>query len=196
MKSESSAKSPASTHEPGSGVDLLMVVKNAGSGKVSENLGFHFGKASQHAVMRLFLPFWFPLFALVLPSCSMVKAGKKRDSTTPPAESGPVLIGRIASIPPEKRFALIQSYEKWNIETGTILTTRGMDDRTANLLVTGEALGQFAAADIQSGSVEIGDAVYSQRIPKAAETPATIGQKPQDPETKQEGKTENAQKNN
>ncbi|MCX6845175.1 MAG: hypothetical protein NTU84_01170 [Verrucomicrobia bacterium] len=61
---------------------------------------------------------------------------------------------------------LIQSFGKWTAEPGTILTTRGADQRSANLLVTGEALGQFAAADLQSGQVELGDAVYSQHIPK------------------------------
>jgi len=55
---------------------------------------------------------------------------------------------------------LIQSYGIWNIETGRILTSQGPDERSANLLVTGEKLGQFAAADLQSGQVEIGDGVY------------------------------------
>ena len=55
------------------------------------------------------------------------------------------------------------------IETGTILTTRGENDRTANLLVTGESLGQFAAADLKSGALEVGDAVYSRHVPQASE---------------------------
>ncbi len=80
----------------------------------------------------------------------------------------PRLIGRIASIPADKRFVLIQSYGKWRVETGTTLTTRGPDERSANLLATGESLGEFAAADLQSGLVEVGDAVYSLHIPKPA----------------------------
>jgi hypothetical protein len=51
-------------------------------------------------------------------------------------------------------------------ETGQILTTRGPENRTANLRTTGEKLGEFAAADIQSGAVEPGDAVYLQHVPK------------------------------
>ena len=79
---------------------------------------------------------------------------------------GPQLVGRIASLPSDKRFVLIQSYGKWLVETGQILTTRGPEDRTANLLVTGESLGDFAAADVQSGQVEVGDGVYSQHVVK------------------------------
>ena len=75
-------------------------------------------------------------------------------------------------MPADKRFVLIQSYGTWKIEAGTILTSRGAEDRTANLLVTGESLSQFAAADLQSGRVEVGDAVYSRHAPKPATPPA------------------------
>lgn len=114
----------------------------------------------------------------------------KEDSKTVP--QGPELVGRIASVPADKRFVLIQSYGKWIGESGQILTTRGPDNRTANLKTTGEKLGEFAAADVQSGTVEIGDAVYFQHVPKPVTTQAT-------PETSQaQGKasTENVQKNN
>lgn len=77
---------------------------------------------------------------------------------------GPKLVGKIASIPADRRFVLIQSYGKWEMVAGAILTTRGPDERTANLRVTGETLGEFAAADLQSGTLEKGDAVYSQAI--------------------------------
>lgn len=79
----------------------------------------------------------------------------------------PELVGRIASIPAGREFVLIQAYGKWIVETGSILTTVGPDGRAANLLVTGEKLGQFAAADIQSGILEVGDGVY--KLPKAPE---------------------------
>jgi hypothetical protein len=101
-------------------------------------------------------------------------------------------VGRIASIPADRRFVLIQSYGKWTIENDRILTTRGPEDRTANLKTTGEILGEFAAADLQSGTVEVGDAVYSQHSikptlpPEAAETPQLQKNQP----------LENVQKNN
>lgn len=106
---------------------------------------------------------------LALSSCGLFKSSKPGASNDKPKSEPPKLVGRIASIPADKRFVLIQSYGKWNIETGTILTTRGPDERTANLLVTGESLGQFAAADLKSGTLEVGDAVYSRHVPTPAE---------------------------
>jgi len=74
-------------------------------------------------------------------------------------QASPQIVGRIASVPHGSSFVLIQSYGEWRVADGTILTTRGSDERTANLLVTGEKLGQFAAADIQAGEVAVGDTV-------------------------------------
>ena len=119
--------------------------------------------------------------ALALTSCGVFKARKPAETNEKPKSEAPKLIGRIASIPADKRFVLIQSYEKWNVETGTILTTRGPDDRSANLLATGEYLGQFAAADLQSGLVEVGDAVYSRHVPKPTSSPSGAGHNPGTP---------------
>lgn len=94
-------------------------------------------------------------------------AGQEKPRTTQETAvvAGPKLVGKIASIPADKRFVLIQSYGKWEMAAGAILTTRGPDERSANLRVTGETLGEFAAADLQSGTLEKGDAVYSQTTP-------------------------------
>lgn len=103
-------------------------------------------------------------------SCSSWLPAKK---TEPKTEAKSLtLIGRVASLPPDRKFVLIQSYGRMNLDAGAILTTRGSDDRTANLKVTGEKMGQFAAADIQSGTVELGDAVYSLHVPKPVPVPA------------------------
>src|SRR6187551_2030753 len=108
------------------------------------------------------------LFAalFVVCSCGSTKPKKPKEETKKPVTEGPKLVGRIASIPADKRFVLIQSYGKWEVESGRILTTRGPEERTANLRTTGESLGEFAAADLQSGTVEVGDAVYSQHTVK------------------------------
>ena len=111
------------------------------------------------------------LFPLLASGCGWAPFQKKAGESADEKKSeAPKIIGRIASIPADKRFVLIQSYEAWTVETGTILTTRGPEERTANLRVTGEKLGQFAAADLQSGTVEVGDAVYSRHVPKPPET--------------------------
>lgn len=109
-----------------------------------------------------------------------------------PASEGPQLVGRIASIPADRRFVLIQRYGKWSVESGKILTTRGPDDRTANLLATGESLGEFAAADLQAGRVEVGDAVYTQHVAK----PTAVPKPPDRTENPSEGGGDEILKNN
>lgn len=156
--------------------------------------GFHSSRARVTDAVRISLVFWLPVFAFALAACSVFKS-ENADSEGKPAAEGPELVGRIAMIPGDKRFVLIQSYGSWKVETGSILTTRGAEERTANLLVTGETLGHFAAADIQSGSVEIGDAVYFQHVPKPADAPAVPNPEPELPENQNQIKDENVQKN-
>jgi hypothetical protein len=132
-----------------------------------------------------------------LGSCADLKpttaeAPKKDEAKTQEKPEAPKLIGRVASIPADKRFVLIQSYGKWSVETGAILTTRGPDDRSANLLATGESLGEFAAADLQSGLVEVGDAVYSRHVPQ----PPPLLTTPESPQGQAIAPPENVQKNN
>jgi hypothetical protein len=106
-----------------------------------------------------------PFLMLLATATCLLTAGCAVQKKTAPEDPKPAapsltLIGRIASIPPDRRFVLIQSYGSWKPTADTILTAHGPDARSANLKVTGETLGQFTAADIQSGEVEIGDAVY------------------------------------
>jgi len=125
-------------------------------------------------------------------SCSFFSR-KPEPDTTKEAPELPQLVGRIASIPADKRFVLIQSYGKWNIEAGRTLTTQGPDERSANLLVTGEKLGQFAAADLQSGQVEIGDGVFilpSNPLPTTDSVAEPVQNQSSNPDS------ENVQKNN
>ncbi len=131
-------------------------------------------------IRRLGRSFLCPVSVALLGACSLFEKAPK--SAEPKAAEPPKLVGRIASIPAGRKFVLIQSYSAWNVETGGILTTRGAENRSANLLVTGESLGQFAAADIQSGSVEVGDAVYSRHVPKATAAPANPLPEPELPE--------------
>jgi hypothetical protein len=137
----------------------------------------------------------FPLLLAVsicVGSCAATKDDKPKEEVKKPMVEGPKLVGRIASIPADKRFVLIQSYGKWEVESGRILTTRGPDERTANLKTTGESLGEFAAADLQSGTVDVGDAVYSQPVPK----PPTLLTTPEVPQNQSNVPVENVQKNN
>lgn len=144
--------------------------------------------------VRFFILFTASFYAL-LASCAPNEAEKSKPDEKKIVAEGPKLVGRIASIPADKRFVLIQSYGKWNVGTDQILTTRGPDNRMANLRTTGETLGEFAAADLQSGHAEVGDAVFFQPIRKPASdtmTPVT----PEAPPDQNTPPLENVQKFN
>lgn len=134
--------------------------------------------------------------ALTSSSCSLTQKlfelNPEKDTATVPVPEGPRIVGRIASVSGNQNFVLIQSYGKWEGESGLILTTRGSEKRTANLKTTGEKLGEFLAADIQSGSVEVGDAVYSHHEPIPVASPAVA----ESLQPQQIKPLENVQKNN
>lgn len=139
------------------------------------------------------------LSALVLiPSC----AGNEpeEEPSRKPTAAAPVMVGRIASVPADGRFVLIQRYGSAKLKSGTVLTAHGDPDRSANLLVTGESLGQFAAADLRSGQVQVGDGVYSHPAPTPEDPPEAEASDAQDvtqqSENESDTKTENVQKNN
>jgi hypothetical protein len=160
------------------------------------NSGFHLRGLRQNQVMKRCEFTGMAACALLLAGCGLFSGKKDEPKEEDPAAHAPELVGRIASIPADKRFVLIQSYGPWKTGQGALLTTRGPDERSANLLVTGETLGQFAAADVQSGIVEIGDAVYSHHTPKPPEPSIQTSQEPELFENQKTSPTENVQKNN
>lgn len=111
--------------------------------------------------------------AVVLGVSGCAATGSGQDAEEPPAaESAQRLVGRISSVRSNPHFVLIESYGTWDVPTGAILTSRGEDGRTANLLATGERAGQYAAADVRAGEVGLGDAVFFLRpAPAAAAEP-------------------------
>jgi hypothetical protein len=108
--------------------------------------------------MRLLL-----LLALagVVSSCSLFKDEEEKPEKS---DTKPSLVGRIASVPEGSGFVLIESYGPWKVPDGGMLSGIGTEGRTANLVATGEKLGQFSAADIRSGVAKVGDSVYYRPI--------------------------------
>ena len=125
----------------------------------------------------------FGLLPLSATHCANSENSGKPPVATTPAPKEPRLIGRIATVPANQNFVLIQKYGPWSGEINQVLTTRGPGNRVSNLRLTGEKLGDFAAADVQSGAVEVGDAVYHLPIVPAASvanpSAAGVGPDPQ-----------------
>jgi hypothetical protein len=74
------------------------------------------------------------------------------------------LVARVASVNVVANYVLIQRFGRLVIPEDSILYTLGSnareDNNAASIKVTGERLGQFLAADITSGTLVVGDAVY------------------------------------
>jgi hypothetical protein len=117
------------------------------------------------------------LAAISLPSCSLFASDPEKPITETPTATNR-LVGRVASISAGSTFVLIQSYGNWNVPVGSVLTARGNDDRTSNLRSTGEKLGQFAAADIQAGTPQVGDGVFYLVEPELKSAPETPSASP------------------
>jgi hypothetical protein len=106
------------------------------------------------------------LAAVCLAGCSTNQDVEEKEKPKDRA----VLVGRVASVPPGRGFVLIQSYGTWAVPPGAPVFSCGacqsgegsgeQEGRLANLMPSGEKMGQFVAADIRSGQVETGDAVY------------------------------------
>ena len=73
------------------------------------------------------------------------------------------LAGRIQRVNDSSGFVLIRRYGGWHVGENEIVESRG-EGRTANLLPSGERLGEHIAADVRSGEVEVGDAVYIRKL--------------------------------
>jgi len=92
-------------------------------------------------------------------------APEKKDEKPVKSVSEVRLAGRVQRVNLSSRFVLIRRYGFWRVADDEMVESRG-EGRTANLLPSGEKLGEHIAADIRSGTVEVGDAVYIRKIPK------------------------------
>ena len=74
------------------------------------------------------------------------------------------MVARVASVNKAANYVLIQRFGRLVVPENAILYTLGIhsveDNSAASIKVTGERLGQFLAADILSGELAVGDAVY------------------------------------
>ena len=102
---------------------------------------------------------------LCLAACGLFEEEEEKDEPT-----GPRLVGRIAAVHEDHGFVLVQGFDELKLGEGLLLTTRGEDDRSASLVVTGERSGRYSAADLKGGQVEVGDAVFAR--PKVEDEPS------------------------
>ncbi len=108
-----------------------------------------------------------PVFALALAALSTGCAWSGEEEEEPEKEasaSSARLIGRVASIHEGPGFVLIEGYGRQAPGEGLLLSSVGEDGRTASLMASGERMGRFAAADLKSGEVRVGDLVFGRPL--------------------------------
>lgn len=103
------------------------------------------------------------LICLSLSACGLFQ-GKPTPIEQEEEEPSSRYIGQIASVHEDQGFVLIRRSPGIQVATGTILISDGTDGRAANLRATGESLGQMIAADLQSGTPQVGDSVREPLI--------------------------------
>jgi len=110
--------------------------------------------------------------AVILAGCATSEKGEEEQQST----KRPVLVGRVASMPKGQDFVLLQSYGAWSVPPGVPVYCVGPEGRLANLLPTGEKMGQFLAADLRDGEVQVGDAVYYRPTGEKLAVPGQAGE--------------------
>ncbi len=94
-----------------------------------------------------------------LPACG----SSPKDVEVEPTVQNLRLAGRVQRVNLSSGFVLIRRYGGWHVGEDEIVESRG-EGRTANLQPSGERLGEHIAADVRSGEIEVGDAVYIRKL--------------------------------
>ena len=129
--------------------------------------------------VRYWVSILISLFAFFAASCAF----KSKDKKPEEMEEKEILelIARVQSRPGNKDFVLLEAFGKWTLDDGVNLHVYGENGRTATLVTSGEKLGQFVAADVKSGKVELGDSVYHRKkvmVPKQKSVAPPANEKP------------------
>ena len=87
-------------------------------------------------------------------------SGGRGEDGEAPGISSMRVVGEIASVHPNEKFVLIKRYfQGGGFGEGTLIASVSPGGVTSSLVLTGETLGRYHAADIQEGSPSNGDVV-------------------------------------
>ena len=80
------------------------------------------------------------------------------------------VVGEIASVHPAENFVLIKRYlQAGGFGPGTLIASISPQGQACSLILTGEILGRYYAADIQDGKPRRGDMVVARDLPEEDE---------------------------
>ena len=87
-------------------------------------------------------------------------SGGRGEDGEAPGISSMRVVGEIASVHPNEKFVLIKRYfQGGGFGEGTLIASVSPGGVTSSLVLTGETLGRYHAADIQEGGPSNGDVV-------------------------------------
>jgi len=113
------------------------------------------------------------ILMICLTGCLLAACGSSPEEADPvKAVKANRLAGRVQTVNKASGFVLIRRYGPWRVGQHEVVVSQA-EGRSANLLPSGEKLGEHIAADIQSGDVEVGDAVYIRQMAKNSESLTT-----------------------
>ena len=107
---------------------------------------------------------------IILPSCGLLKKERQVESVKVQQP-----VGIIDRVDTEEGYVFIRRYRAIRLRDGEIMESKGSSGRVANLIPTGEKLGERIAADIKSGEVVKGDAVYIREITSSESASERLG---------------------
>ena len=82
------------------------------------------------------------------------------------------IVGEIASVHVEERFVLIKRYvQSGGFGQETLIASVSAEGVTCSLVLTGERLGRYYAADIREGNPSKGDVVVVRQLPEGPGAP-------------------------
>ena len=86
-------------------------------------------------------------------------------------EAAPMrIVGEIVSVHPDEKFVLVKRFlQAGPFGTSDLIASISRDGTTSSLILTGEKLGRFYAADIQTGNPSRGDVVVIRQTDRAGD---------------------------
>lgn len=136
------------------------------------------------------------LLAVTPASCSLFKKGdgkgtaengkpESKEEGNAAEQASMRVVGEIVSVYAEEGFVLIRRHAQGGrFGKGNLIASVSPGGQTASLVMTGERLGRFHAADVQEGTPTKGDMVIVRRLPEGSIAPSTLV--PQAPSSRSE----------
>lgn len=113
------------------------------------------------------LPFvrwlFFSMASVIFTSCQNTAKPTETEEKKEPPRYLESLVGKVTSYEADTKIIIIQTLGSFKNKADDVVFSRGKEGRTGNLHLTGQGNQFFRAAELRSGDVEVGDAIFWRR---------------------------------